>query len=280
MASLQDWTLNLKANTTKLDASIRTVTDKAYTVTLKADGTSVTKLKQEVESADGKLKGFVTTTTKYNKQGAYMSETVTLTSKAVKTLGQDFADTLVKVTKFAAVTAVIGAVTAAFSKAIEVVKDYNDAITELSKVTDYSLDELSNYAQELGDLGTSVARDITTMTEAATGWVKAGYSEEDAAKLAQYTALLQNTADETYTASEATEVLVSQLKAYSLEADDAVAVTDILNAVSANEAVSFGDLAKGLTQASSTMSTFGNDINETTALLTAGTTVNFLEKLL
>ena len=59
-------------------------------------------------------------------------------------------------------------------------------------------------------------------TTAATGWLKAGYSEEDAAKLAKYSALLQNTADEELSAADATSILVSQLKAYHMEADEAI----------------------------------------------------------
>ena len=111
------------------------------------------------------------------------------------------------------------------------------------------------------------------MVEAATGWIKAGYSEEDAAQLAKFSALLQNTADEELSGAEATSILVSQLKAYHMEANEAIKVTDIINQVSAEHAVSSGDIAKGLTVASASMATFGNSIEETTALLTAGTTV-------
>lgn len=112
------------------------------------------------------------------------------------------------------------------------------------------------------------------MVEATTGWIKAGYSDEDAAQLARFSALLQNTADEQLSGAEATSILVSQLKAYGLEVEDAIKVTDIINKVSAEHAVSSGDISKGLTVASASMATFGNSIEATTALLTAGTTIN------
>lgn len=111
------------------------------------------------------------------------------------------------------------------------------------------------------------------MVEAATGWIKAGYSDEDAAQLARFSALLQNTADEELSGAEATSILVSQLKAYHMETNEAIKVTDIINQVSADFAVSSGDISKGLTVASASMATFGNSIEQTTALLTAGTTV-------
>ena len=136
----------------------------------------------------------------------------------------------------------------------------------MGKVATYSGEELRQYADDLVELGQDVARTKTEMVEAATGWIKAGYSEEDAAQLARFSALLQNTADEQLSGAEATSILVSQLKAYNLEAEDAIKVTDIINRVSAKHAVSSGDISKGLTVASASMATFGNSIEQTTAL--------------
>ena len=161
----------------------------------------------------------------------------------------------------------------AVSGTIETVKNFDAAITEMGKVSEYSGQQLKNYTKDLAELGTEVARTRTEMTEAATGWLKAGYSEEDAALLAKFSALLQNTADEEISAADATSVLVSQLKAYHMETEEAIKVTDIINKVSANQAVSSYDISQGLTMASAAMATFGNNIEETTALLTAGTTI-------
>jgi hypothetical protein len=58
-----------------------------------------------------------------------------------------------------------------------------------------------------------------------------------------------------------------------MEADEAIKVTDISNAVSAQQAVSSYDISQGLTVASASMATFGNSIEQATALLTAGTTI-------
>ena len=70
--ALQDFTLNLKANTLALDKSIKSVTDRTYTVKVKADGSSVKTLTQDVTSADGKLQGVVKTVEKvYVPVGQY-----------------------------------------------------------------------------------------------------------------------------------------------------------------------------------------------------------------
>lgn len=190
-----------------------------------------------------------------------------------RTLGQALSAAFVQLANYYVASLPIRAFRWAITETVTAVKDFDAAITEMGKVSNYSGTQLKKYTEDLGKLGKEVARTRTEMTEAATGWLKAGYSEEDAAKLAKYSSLLQNTADEQLSAAEATSILVSQLKAYHMEADEAIKVTDIINAVSAEQAVSSYDLSQGLTVASASMATFGNSIEETTALLTAGTTI-------
>ena len=194
-------------------------------------------------------------------------------NKQMQGLGWTLSDAFKRLANFYLASLPLKAFQSAITNATEVVKNFDAAITEMGKVSDYSGEKLRRYTQDLADLGTEVARTTTEMTEAATGWLKAGYSEEDAALLSKYSALLQNTADEELSAADATSILVSQLKAYHMEAEEAIKVTDIINAVSAQQAVSSYDISQGLTVASAAMSTFGNSIEETTALLTAGTTI-------
>lgn len=191
----------------------------------------------------------------------------------VRNLGWSLSDAFSRLANFYLASLPLRALQNGISNAVETVKEFDSAITEMGKVTDYSGETLQKYTKDLGELGKEVARTRTEMTEAATGWLKAGYSEEDAAKLAKYSSLLQNTADEELSAAEATSILVSQLKAYHMEADEAIKVTDIINAVSAQQAVSSYDISQGLTVASASMATFGNSIEQATALLTAGTTI-------
>ena len=191
----------------------------------------------------------------------------------VKNLGWTLKDAFSRLTNFYLASLPIRIMQTAITETIQTVKDFDSAITEMGKVSDYSGDKLQKYTRDLANLGAEVARTQTEITEAATGWLKAGYSEADAALLSKYSALLQNTADEQMSAADATSVLVSQLKAYHMEAEEAIRVTDIINKVSANQAVSSYDISQGLTVASAAMATFGNSIEQTTALLTAGTTI-------
>lgn len=205
----------------------------------------------------------------FNASGQKMASTIRNISsnmEQAKTVGQRFTDIIVKVSKFYLATLPIRTFQKTITETIETVKEFDSAITEMGKVADHTGEGLKQFATDLGELGKDVARTRTSMVEATTGWIKAGYSDEDAAQLARFSALLQNTADEQLSGAEATSILVSQLKAYNLEVEDAIKVTDIINKVSAEHAVSSGDISKGLTIASASMATFGNSIEETTAL--------------
>lgn len=269
--ALQDFTLNLKANTLALDKSIKSVTDRTYTVKVKADGSSVKTLTQDVASADGKLQGVVKTIEKVNAQGQVMNTTYTQTGKVVKSLGADFLDTAGKVAKFGAITAVIGAFTGAVAEAGKTVKEFDDTIVDLRKVSDLEGKALDDYTKKLGELGETVARSRTEMTQNATIFKQAGYSDDDAATLARVASLYQNVADSEVSAQEAGQFIVSQLKAYGLAASDAASIVDKLNAVSNNYSVSNSDLAIGLTKSAAALQTLGNTQDEVMGLLTAGT---------
>ena len=182
--ALQDFTLNLKANADGLDKSIKKVTDRTYTVKLKADGGSIRTLTQGVTSADGKLQGVVKTMTKFNAQGRELNTTITQSARNVKTWGQNFADSFEKVLRFGTITAIIGAFTSAMADAVKVVKEFDDTLVEFRKVSDLSGDSLTAYTQKLAEMGEVTGSTMTSMVAAATEFKKSGYSDEDSATLA------------------------------------------------------------------------------------------------
>ena len=272
--ALQDFTLNLKANTLALDKSIKSVTDRTYTVKVKADGSSVKTLTQDVTSADGKLQGVVKTMEKVDAKTGKVTTTITQTGKAVKSLGADFVDTFGKVAKFGAITAVIGAFTGAVAEAGKTVKEFDDTLVEFRKVSDLGGESLNSYTQQLGELGQEVARTRSEMVAASTEFVKSGYSEEDAAQLAKISELFRNIADDEISTGDSAGFIISQLKAFGNETETfALHVTDAINNVSNNMAVSSSDISTALSKTSSAMGALGNSFEETIALVTSGTEV-------
>lgn len=149
-----------------------------------------------------------------------------------------------------------------FSNMIEQVYELDGALTEFKKVSDLSGESLDNYISKLGKIGDTVARTTSEMVQGATEFKKSGFSDEDAATLAETAAMLQNVADEELTAGEAANFLISQMTAFHLEAKDATHVLDALNQVSNNFAVSSGQLTTSLPLVASALAVGNNEFEE------------------
>lgn len=123
-----------------------------------------------------------------------------------------------------------------------VVSELDSALIEYQKVSDLSGKALKNYTDNLGEMGLTVARTTTEMVNAATMFRKSGFNDKDAATLATIASLYQNIADETVSAEDAASSVISQMRAFNIEADNAVHIIDVYNAVANNFAVGTGDL--------------------------------------
>lgn len=252
----------LVKETKQIDLSTRQLKSNLKEVT--KDLTTETKETKDLTQAESKAK----------QSTDELSQSQNGLSNNAKKVSQSFTDVVKKVSKFYMASLPIRIVQTAITETTRTVKEFDDAFTEMAKVSDSSGEALEKYTMKLADLGTEVGRTRTTMTELATGFLKAGYTEEESAQLAKYGALLQNTADEQLEASEATSVLVSALKAFDNQGVSAIQVLDDINIVSADFAVSSADISRGLTQAGASMSTYGNSLEQTIGLITAGE--NFL----
>lgn len=76
----------------------------------------------------------------------------------VKSLGSQFVETTKKVAEFGLSTSAISLFANGVQSAVTTVKEFDDAVTELKKVSDLTGDSLDSYTQKLGEMGTTVAR--------------------------------------------------------------------------------------------------------------------------
>lgn len=111
------------------------------------------------------------TTSGVNALGQQITRTSTQVDQlnsSMHGMGQRFVDTTLKVAKFAASTAIIGAFTGAIASAVKAVREFDDAQTEFKKVSDLNGEALNDYSKKLGEMGRDVARTRTEMISAAT----------------------------------------------------------------------------------------------------------------
>lgn len=152
-------------------------------------------------------------------------------SREGQTLANQFVDITKKVLAFGTATQVIMLFRQGISEAIDIVMKFDDTLTEFKKVSDLSGESLTNYTDKLSEMGKEVARTGREMLESATLFKKTGSTEEEAALLAKTSELYRNIADEQINSSQASEYLVSQMKAFNVTAQDSIKIVDMLNEV-------------------------------------------------
>lgn len=109
--------------------------------------------------------------------------------------------------------------------------ELDKATTEFKKVSDLTGGALDSYVSKLGSMGTTVARTASEMVEAATQFRKNGFNNEDSAMLAQVASMYQNISDTQITAGESASFIISQMKAFGFEVENAYDVIDKVNEV-------------------------------------------------
>ena len=244
-----------------------TETMRTFTKTVNDGAETVTRQVKSVQDAVGNSSSAVVNeTTKLNKN---LDET----KKKTNDLGvglTNFTGTLIKIAEFKIINNILDTFANSVTNAIDVVRDFDDALTDFKKVSDLTGTSLQDYTQKLADLGETTGRTMTEMVQAATLFKQAGYSDEDSAQLSQAATMLQNISDEEISAADASSFIISQLKAFSAElgavgdvGDQTMKVMDSLNEVSNNYAVSSSDLESGLQNVSATMASGGNTMEQT-----------------
>jgi TP901 family phage tail tape measure protein len=156
---------------------------------------------------------------------------------------------------------------------VTAVKNLDSALVELRKVTDLTASGLQNVVEQASAIGDTVARTTTDIVRATSDFAKMGYSVKESLNLAKQAEIMVNVADGIDDVSVATDTLVASIKGFALESDSAASIVDKLNEVSNKYAVDVDDLATGITKVSASLAAAGNNLDQSIAMITAGTEV-------
>lgn len=115
-------------------------------------------------------------------------------------------------------------------QAAEMVIDLNTQITELAKVSEQSSKQIYADFDSYADIAKEVRGTISDTIAATADWSKNGYSIPDAKQLAEVSQLYKNVGDG-IDIDTANESLISTLKGFQLEADQAEHIVDVFNEV-------------------------------------------------
>lgn len=155
----------------------------------------------------------------------------------------------------------------------DAVVDLDTAMTELKKVTnetDAAYDAfLSTAADKAVQIGASYADFVTATSDFA----RLGYTMDDAASLAEVATIYSVVGDEINGVEDATSSIISTMKAFNIQTEDAMLIVDKFNEVGNNFAISSGGIGEAMQRSASAMAAANNTIDESIALMVAANNV-------
>lgn len=173
---------------------------------------------------------------------------------------------------FFSASRVIYEVISKLGEMVQNVKNLDAAMINLRKVTDEtdaSYDSfLTRATAKAKELGTTVV----DLVDATTNFSRLGFSLSEAEELGQLATIYANVGDLS-SIDDATNSMISTMKGFGIEAENASSILDKFNEVGNNFAISSGDIGEALQRSASSMAAANNTIDETIALITAANTV-------
>lgn len=155
----------------------------------------------------------------------------------------------------------------------DAVVDLDTAMTELKKVTnetDAAYDAfLSTAADKAVQIGASYADFVTATSDFA----RLGYTMDDAASLAEVATIYSVVGDEINGVEDATSSIISTMKAFNIQTEDAMLIVDKFNEVGNNFAISSGGIGEAMQRSASALAAANNTIDESIALMVAANNV-------
>ena len=157
-----------------------------------------------------------------------------------------------------------------FRQGFEVVHQFDDALTEMMKVSDETRLSLERYQKTTFDTADAIGTNALQIQNSTADFMRLGETLDEAAKSAKAANILMNVS-EFSSIDEATKSLIAMGAAY----DDLskMNIIDKLNEVGNNFAISTSEAATALQASASALTTANNDMDEALALITAGNAV-------
>ena len=162
-------------------------------------------------------------------------------------------------------------------KMITTAVELDEAMNQLQVVTRGSTDDMAAYSKQVSQMAKDTAQSTKDLIDATTVYARLGYSMDESAILAKYTAMMQGVGN--IDASTAQDAMTAIIKAFGMGVDKIETIMDKMVTVGNNFPISVSEIAQGMNNAGSALSAAGNSLDESIALLTAAnTTVQNISK--
>ena len=160
-----------------------------------------------------------------------------------------------------------------FKQMVTNVRALDAAMTELKKVTDETRATYTRFFNEAAVRAKSLGATLTDTITATADFARLGYSISEAAELADAALVYKNVGDGINDISEASESVISTMKAFGIEAANVMTIVDRFNEGGNRFAISSKGVGDALVRSASALAAAGNSLDESIALVTAANNV-------
>lgn len=208
--------------------------------------------------------------------GAFKSQ-VKAAGKDVQSFGDIIKTNIGKVAEWALATvSVFGVISRSISilkSAVSTIISLDSAMVDLRKTTNESDAAYQKFYSSASNTAARLGVTTDAIISQTAEWSRLGYTMEQAAKMAENSAIFTAISPE-MSAEDATDGLISIVKAFGVEADDVLeGVISKINIIGNEMAVSNADIVEVMTRSSASMAAANNTFEETIALATAATEI-------
>lgn len=151
---------------------------------------------------------------------------------------------------------------------INTVRELDTAMTEVRKVSDATEAQYASFRDTVSSTAKEIASTNKELLNSSADFLRLGYSLEQAENLAKNATLFVNVGDGV-DITEATEDMITAMKAFDIQAEDSIKIVDDYNQIGNKYALSATDIGEAMKRSASALEVGNNSFEESIGLITA-----------
>lgn len=151
---------------------------------------------------------------------------------------------------------------------INTVRELDTAMTEVRKVSDATEAQYASFRDTISSTAKEIASTNKELLNSSADFLRLGYSLEQAEDLAKNATLFVNVGDGV-DITEATEDMITAMKAFDIQAEDSIKIVDDYNQIGNKYALSATDIGEAMKRSASALEVGNNSFEESIGLITA-----------
>lgn len=150
----------------------------------------------------------------------------------------------------------------------DTVRELDTAMTEVKKVSNATEAQYASFRNTISSTAKEIATTNKELLNSSADFLRLGYSLDQASDLAKNATLFVNVGDGV-DITEATEDMITVMKAFDIQAEDSIKIVDDYNQIGNQFALSATDIGEAMKRSASALETGNNSFEESIALITA-----------